>query len=974
MLSQIANVRIKNLLRGVLNANNERAKEETFANLRRETSISDAYAVYQFLESPLARGFAKVDAFPARPHRTSAFNFFGPAPIAHELTAQRVRIENNKEKILQAIKHLKALNTAFIRDEDAEIANQIRSISSQFGYSLFFLKKILSIKHLRTNNHDVNQAIQLYVSAFNTPRRNIIAVAIEDSIDPSGSYPKTRKSFIGFIAQGRFDKPTDAIITDHFHPALANESSASAVLQAYGIISIIDVAFFLLARNEDILSVITERDQPFLVQAVPAELRKAWTADFDNLDLSVFTRHDDDDPKFFEYNFFRHTSAWNEYRNVERYRRWVEVVVGNRLNGLATRSLSRTIAPALPQVSFTLTDLWKTECKAPLQIAAFDPLSGGCFHRTIALMSMIEAGETSEDMTGNELLALLDKTVDVAHWASAVELSSFLSERPKDWLFRYLKAALIHDALETSVSGHRLRKTIENVVIEQFGGNIVKFTDFLYSQGQHVGSHCYHTCTESFLVQLYRLFGSSNDVVEARAALLEWYSERTNAAHLADRAKSLRLDIKLRKVRDDIDDNRIYVDPLRFIQWLSDTIGPDLRSAIPLLSEWPQQVVSASDLANPVAPIQHPELRLGFLLNQAFTEFCSNKFYGVDSYIGRRIRHGTLRGTMVPEMRSLLDGFRAQNLLTEPQACAKFETWMINYEAIIKALGLELLQIRSDSKGKGAILSNIGGSAKYNTVKLAIESVAKLLTLENPVPNAIALIPEYCWLILEIDLKKIRAELQRVRDEEILIDPTHFLSDCEAQNTRAVTELCRNLNEAVSRKFSTLSLWLTRPTNISPSTTLALLFKAVIVEVKEQIPGYDPVVTELGISDLDLYGNRYHYVYDILYILVYNAARHGNPRGKLIFTTIAGESVGSNATFEVTVMSELKGGDLISEVEEKIQAAMTADIENAMVVEGFSGIRKIRTLAAQLDEISHFGVGSEGDSVKFRVDLTFPIT
>lgn len=974
MLDKIADTRVRNLLRGILSASNDRALEDTLSNLRRETPIADVYEVYKFLDGPLARGFPKIQPFPKQPNRMAAHTFFEPAPITHELIAQRVRIENNEEKILSFVQRIETLNRAFCNDDEQVLLREIRSIPEEFGFSLFLLRKFLSIKHARKNSPDIEGALQAYLASYHTPRRDIIAVAFEDSIDSLNPYPKVRKTFLQYAAQNRFDAGTNAIIRDHFSPILDDSHSASGVLQAYGITSVIDAAVLLLSRYDDMAGVITAGEKAHLDGAVSKELRTTWWRSFQRIDLDAFTRHDEDEAKFFEYNFFRHTNAWSEYPEVERYRRWIEASVGGRLNGEPRTALSSNPAPEMPVNPCSLTELWKDDSSDPLNIVSFNPKHGGCLHRSIALMSLIEKGESGEELTGRQLLSLLDKTIDVAHLASAGEISSFLRGNSRDLLFQYLKAALIHDGLETGVSSHRLRKALENVVIEEFEADIVKFANFLYEHGRHVGNHCYHICTESFLVQLYKLFDTSNDVIEARAGLLEWYGEKSDQPVLVDRAKSLRLDIKLSKVRDDIDDNRIYVDPLRFHQWLSDHIASELRASIPLLTEWPQKIGASSDLTNPVAVIQNPELVLGFLLNKAFVEFCSNKFYGVDSYIGRRIRHGTLRGTMVSEVRSIVEDFTGEFATSEVDACEQLEAWIDKYESLIKFVGSDLLQLKSDSKTKGAIAPTISGPNKVAAARLSVEYLVTALSGDNPVPTAIATIPESCWLLLEVDLKRIRSELQRIRDQELMIDPARILANCDAYNIGAVSEVCRILNETVNRKFATLSLWLSKPNNISPTATLSLLFNAVLVEAREQIAGFSPEIREDGLIELDLYGHRYHYVYDILYILVYNAGRHGKPGGVITFTASQQKSETALDTFEVCIQSEIKDTDLPVEVAGRIEEAMTADIENALVTEGFSGLRKVRSLASQLDEITGFSWFMNDRRLTFQLDLTFPLT
>ncbi len=973
MLDRIANRRIRNLLRGALSANSLRTLQDTMKNLRRETPLSDAYAVYQFLESPLARDFPRVDPFPAQPNRMQQHSFFEDTSLAHELIAQKVRIENHKSKLCEFLKQAAALNNAFLDGNDEVLEHLIYKIPEEFGYSLFILRKFLSIKHGRKNSAGVEAAVQKYLSAYHIPKRDIIAVSYEDSIDSISPYPRVRKTFLKYAKQRNFNLGIRNLIYDYFSPMLTDQTMISNRLQAYGITSLIDATVFLVTRREEAVMHISREERVIFETAVPQEIISIFEEDFRDLEPLKFVENDDDEEKFFEYNFFRHTNAWSEFSNVRKYRYWVETTIGSRLNGFQSKKSTPPPSYELAVQSNTLMELAKSECITPLDIEQINPKNSGCLHRTIALLILIE-NDNADQLNGDDLLSLLDKTVDIAHLATPEEISGFFRKQNKDTLYSYLRNALLHDNEETGVSGHRLRKSLEDVIVKNFSGNIIEFVDYLYSNGKHVGNHCYHTCTESFLVQLYELFDSAHDVVEARAQLLEWYGDKTKDESLIDRAKSLRLDIKLSRVRDDIDDNRIYVDPMRFHQWASDNLTSELRSSIPLISDWPQLIIPLVDLTNPITIIQSPELKVAQLLNQAFAEFCSNKFYGVESYIGRRIRHGTFRGTMLPDVKSSVDDILRKYGEVEVDACKKLSAWLKEYEDFIKHIDTNMLRVKSDSKNSGYIVPSISENNKFSTAKICIDFLTAALQGENPVPTAIASIPEYCWLLLEVDLRRLRNELQKIRDEQLIIDTTNILLKCSESNIGPILEACRYLNETVSRKFSTLSLWLTKPSNISPTATLTLLFNAVLVEVKEQRPEFHPEILESGFIDFDLFGHRYHYFYDILYILVHNAAKHGKNDGDLCFSASRQKLAEGIDIFAVSISSEIIDDASIDTVKNEIDRAMQADIENALVTEGFSGLRKVRNLITQLDELSDFAWELEGRRVVFTIYLTIPST
>src|ERR1700730_4576265 len=88
-------------------------------------------------------------------------------------------------------------------------------------------------------------------------------------------------------------------------------------------------------------------------------------------------------------------------------------------------------------------------------------------------------------------------------------------------------------------------------------------------------------------------------------------------------------------------------------------------------------------------------------------------------------------------------------------------------------------------------------------------------------------------------------------------------------------EFCRELNTLTDEKFRALSRWFTRPANLAPSATVQLLLDATLDEVKGHFPDYEPQIERTGFADLELIGMYYHHVYDFMYVVIYNAAKHG---------------------------------------------------------------------------------------------------
>ena len=150
-------------------------------------------------------------------------------------------------------------------------------------------------------------------------------------------------------------------------------------------------------------------------------------------------------------------------------------------------------------------------------------------------------------------------------------------------------------------------------------------------------------------------------------------------------------------------------------------------------------------------------------------------------------------------------------------------------------------------------------------------------------------------------------------------------------------------------KFKMLYEWFNRPQNVAPRAEISLLFAAVTQEVKDSFEsfGNNSEILHSEImgngNHLELYGNSYLVIYDALFVIIYNAAKHGKKNTKLekeINLDL------KNNKFYIKVSSQIADNETESSVREKIKIDCIEDIENAQIFENKSGIKKLYHLQA----------------------------
>jgi hypothetical protein len=549
------------------------------------------------------------------------------------------------------------------------------------------------------------------------------------------------------------------------------------------------------------------------------------------------------------------------------------------------------------------------------------------------------------------------------------ELCDFFGPPSSDLLVRYLSEAVIWDCSGKNTDQHRLRQTTQNIIIQRFGGDIVAFAQYLAKNSRYVALHFFNMSTESFLVLLFRLFPQPEMVFEARAKLLDWYGDHFKEPLAFERAKTLRLDQKLQKIRGDIDDTRIYVDPLRFGQWLQDFLLDELTNLLQ-----PENIsiadIRAFGAFGDFATNRQPHIHLAATLQSAFHEFCVNKRYGVDSYLGRRIRHGTLKGVMLTQVQAVLRKPKYALLLQQMDVNDYLNQWISRYESKIAEWGQEIFQIWSKQKHHGAISTDITGSDKIESTRTALADLVAAYQETKSVAVVLQTIFEHCWRLLEKDLSQIRMFIESQRLEWGTINRTELRSMVTDEGLKTLAaELARETNTLTEEKFRNLSRWFTKPTNLAPSASILLLLDAVLGEVKEHFSDYAPKIRRAGLSDVELFGMYYHHVYDFLNVVIYNAAKHGKRSGLLVQDIQIKESPGQPSLLQVSISSEKSDAESMEAAKSNINNAMSGSTDDAMVVEVRSGIKKLIRLSSDVKEISNFGVSFDDGLIRFNLSL-----
>lgn len=82
------------------------------------------------------------------------------------------------------------------------------------------------------------------------------------------------------------------------------------------------------------------------------------------------------------------------------------------------------------------------------------------------------------------------------------------------------------------------------------------------------------------------------------------------------------------------------------------------------------------------------------IAQDAFEQFCLNTEFGIQSYLGRRIRHNTLDGVTIDTVDAVFRKVEYRNIVSNPHMRKVIDTWMASYKSIIDKLRRDYLQFR----------------------------------------------------------------------------------------------------------------------------------------------------------------------------------------------------------------------------------------------------------------------------------------
>lgn len=680
-------------------------------------------------------------------------------------------------------------------------------------------------------------------------------------------------------------------------------------------------------------------------------------------------------PKRADFVFYRRCLAFVEFSECAKYRIFVNEVLAPRLiPSLPKIDLSNKYQPKIRPKDLTKALNGFRKLKDYNQIQ-----NCGVFLRTVQFISYV-ASDNSLAMAETDLRNILNKTISLELLLLDDEIEQMYSSNEGEAkpLVTLLALALHKAKNHDEDIDFKFRFALSEIVLQQFHGSIEKFIEWLLPSTSEIANYLLFILDRPTLQKLYWIVKTVDEADVARQALLRAVGKQRNAIQYFVEADAIEARRQVAKLQKYFDDSRVYVDGIALKSWLISNPSAyaqqylkivehsfDLVSATTVLIENGAVVSAGTTDMSTLSSFDYMLLEAAKI---AFTQFCESKEFGIESYLGRRIRHNTLTGMMRSGVEDAIDLPQFYALIVDKNFRAANKAWIDAYRAFIEELRRDFLQFKSDSRPKGMFSSSMKDDENTRSNVAAIRNI--MLKHRNPELFNELLI-RICWQEIDPQLREITTF--------VTVDALkHAHNLVESAIGEFDSDLCRqyrtHVRDALHERFTRLGSWFRQPEDGFVVCSTRQLAELILLEAAGgELMDNSKIIFEGNGLDEMMDGLSVHRMYDCLFILLRNALKYGNSSNPILINVAsikhASEQIFKNQVAVTSMFeSEVEKSRHLKRIEESFA---TNELSAAMVIDHYSGLRKLRYITQSSEGISTawFRVEAESCTVGFTLTV-----
>ncbi len=917
----------RNKLRAIL-SNGDTDAIYDIAQLRKKLGKDQLAALEVILNSSSQfKAVRTPKLFPKKPSFIDCLQSHREVALEELLGIIEKRAIEFRERLIRIAESFHQIDIAYAANDIKSCRQLICASIELDGWSHAILRRIVLIRENSPEGEEDEKIEELVRKA------DIKAVTVSSLIhlySRDQNYLMIKRSIINLADRGSINRYSRTISRLPVQPFARDKEELSAFLSEVAKCSLID-AIILAKFNSHLFRI---KDYA----AIDEIVNKLGQI---NLFNSLVATYDPDDVNS-EEAFYKQSSAWLEYEPIRQYRILLDNYYDCSREGfdVPPEEFCSTLHNWLGNVTLNQLVLNAQFTKHPHESLARLEQSGRA-SRSAIFNYWLYHSDGQIGFERDDLFTLMGLTQDLSR-TIPIKAIRTATKLATDSLVRLILLLLLAKRSKNELDSFLLRKLLEDVTIKEHGGSLVKLLEAYEATHPYVSEYIYEIATEDFLSKLNKLAPHRADIPEVRATLHEWMARFTEDDHFLERARAVRIDHQLNRVRNEIDDHRIYVDPSRFSSWIEDEMMIELNSAL-----------SSTGSGRKGVSVNCDETIISQVMRQCYTAFCTNATFGIASYIGRRIRHGTFHGHLYSGVINQIENIeKFQRLIRSPHFAAKWNLWKDKYNRSIEEIIKDRLHVISKAKPLGLLQPEVYTPHKVEILNAAVKNISNAFAETKSVVGIDQIITDYCWRLAECDLpvvtRYLKAQQVSLKNHPFLNN--ELLPSAASTDDKLVEGFRRELELSIDRKLAAMFGWFKRPSIVALKASLSLLFDATVAEIRDTIPDFNPQEDEDSNGEVELVGNAYHIVYDSLAVVVANAAIHGD-RSRPVRRNFEITS-GKRKQLIVNISSSIRPTDDPSRVSLIIEERKKADFQDANLYQGKSGIPKLMLLAHNRQDFS----------------------
>jgi hypothetical protein len=494
---------------------------------------------------------------------------------------------------------------------------------------------------------------------------------------------------------------------------------------------------------------------------------------------------------------------------------------------------------------------------------------------------------------------------------------------------------------------------------------------------------------------------SVKDVLECRIGICGWLVDHGfGDTSLEEEHSALSRELENLDTRSDLDSTRVHVDEEALREWFSEkqyastaryiqtVLAEDAAASHGTLlayynEEKRREMDAGEEDDNPYLRQGHigPEFILLDIVERTLKTFVTDRSFGLDSYLSRRIRHGTLSGFLLTPIAKSIT--RLEDAATDPDMPPKADQsaevadqvmqWRNELSITLDHARRHLLQVRGEEHPEGLIDPTWRTSVNVTHLDAMISRVRERVLATGGNYDIFSDVYALCWDLTERELGRLRSFLIVDFLKPQMEKLGRIYADLSFEEREFARPFFQDLDRTLNGRVQEVCGWFVRPVFRRDTYNLRNLVDSTISIIRELQESYD-LTEDVRVSEsLTVNRSLFELVGDILYILLGNAAKHAQ-RGSTII--VEAETAGKTdllLSVRSIVASREDFDHHLNRIKRACNVSSESDLQAAAVGEGFSGIRKIIGLLQRL-RTSDAGLKVKSDKEKLSLNFSIALS